>query len=427
MVLKRSGVKSTDAPSVWRVPDFRIVVASRFLSQMGVAALIVTVMLSLQANGQGTLTVALYLLSSTVPIMILAPWAGRIADTHDSRRIMVVGGLICAASALGMTIGAWLAPFPVPYFIVFTITLNIGNALLNPVWQALLPRIVGEDRNPEAIGALQASLTISQLVGTVLGAWILQISSAPVVFALATLGYLALTFGASRIQTRRHLRKEAPDAQPSKILDGFRAAKADPIILQLIIGVSVLLLFAQGLDVIELFLATETLGASEFEYGVLAACGALGMVAGAIPAGKIKDNVVRRNVYLAALIWIPLGAVVASFAPNMWFLYVVFFAFGVGLGALNSTYAALLIARSPENRRGQVASLSTAIMRTVGVVSVSLGGILGTILDPRSAYLYAGIVGVAFGLVALAFFLRTERRNDAAPVSAAESSSVQEA
>ena len=68
-----------------RWSDIYISATSRFLAGAAQFTLSVTLLLSLQTAGMGGLAVSALILSATLPMVVLAPLTGRIADRYDSR------------------------------------------------------------------------------------------------------------------------------------------------------------------------------------------------------------------------------------------------------------------------------------------------------------------------------------------------------
>jgi len=92
------------AQPLWRNRDFVLASSARFIATAGMGAVIISVMLHLQnlaAAGQtavaGPWLVAAYLLCSALPLVLLAPWAGRLADTRDSRTLATASSVAGAA------------------------------------------------------------------------------------------------------------------------------------------------------------------------------------------------------------------------------------------------------------------------------------------------------------------------------------------
>src|SRR5882724_7201480 len=101
----------------------------------------VTLQITLQQRGHGGPLVAALLLAAAVPPMLLAPVAGQVVDRFDSRRVLVVIGLLLVAA------------------------LAAGVAFTSPTFAALIPSMVGRDNLAKASGLIQSSVTVGLLAG----------------------------------------------------------------------------------------------------------------------------------------------------------------------------------------------------------------------------------------------------------------------
>src|SRR3982751_3987827 len=91
----------TSGPSRWN--DVRLAAAARAVSVCGDFLAATTLALVLQETGHGGLAVSGLLLAASLPLALLAPITGRLADRADSRTVLVLAGLaqclICAVLA----------------------------------------------------------------------------------------------------------------------------------------------------------------------------------------------------------------------------------------------------------------------------------------------------------------------------------------
>ena len=167
--------------------------------------------------------------------------------------------------------------------------LEAAIAVSTPTWSALLPRIVGEEDTPRALGSMQATLMLAQLAGPALGGILVGAGGLAASFWTAAACYGLLALGARLIRTRR-----APsalhDAATPRLLDGLRLLNRDKLMWALLVGTMFVVLAAEAINVLEVFLARVALGASPAEYGFLAAAMGAGMVGGSLAAGRITTE-----------------------------------------------------------------------------------------------------------------------------------------
>src|SRR4249920_228321 len=88
--------------SIWRHRDLRIVAPARALSFLGDEVALFALLLRMHDSGHGESGVALLFLVSAIPTIVAAPWAGRLVDRTDSRRLLVACGVLQALTCLAI-------------------------------------------------------------------------------------------------------------------------------------------------------------------------------------------------------------------------------------------------------------------------------------------------------------------------------------
>lgn len=372
--------------------DFLIAGVCRFLGAVGYGAVVVSILLHLQGTVEGRAavwSVTAFLLFATVPTVVLAPWAGRLADTRDSRALAVWTSLASAAAVVAMALSMTLLTNYLPALFLLTLVLEASLAVASPTWQALLPRIVGEDRVPRAMGSMQAALMLAQLAGPAVGGLLVGAGGAVFSFWIAGLGYLVLAVGAGCIHTRRGV-APAEDAKKESLLAGLRILTSDRLLRAILIGALFVILGAEAINVLDIFLARDVLGATEAEYGLLSAALAAGMVGGSLLAGQIRTERLRLAVNVMSVAGAAITLALMGLAPNLAFLYLYAVGAGACIGALNATFGALMILRTREETRGRISAMVLGLTRAVSIAALGVGGILGTVFEPRTGFVLCG-------------------------------------
>jgi MFS family permease len=393
---------------LWRQRDFLLASSSRFLATAGMGAVVVSVMLHLQnaaPDAAGPWLVAAYLLCSALPLVLLAPWAGRLADTRDSRTLATAASAVSAAAVTGMGLGLHLLDNPVPALFAMTFVLDAAQAVAGPVWQALLPRIVGEERTPRAMGTMQATIMIAGMAGPAAGGVLTGWGGSGLVFGAAGGCYLAMGAGAMLIRTRRGTASERAGREAPGLLDGLWLIRRDSLVWALVLGALFFIVLGEATNVLEVFLARQELGATEAEYGLLAAAFGLGMAAGAALAGGLSTPAARLHVLCASMVLTSAFLAVMALVPNVGWLFVAYTALGLACGSLNACFGAIVILRIPEGSRGQGMAIIGGLTRAVSIAALALGGLLGALLPVRVSFLLTGAGGVLVALAVAAYVL----------------------
>lgn len=104
-----------------------------------------------------------------VAYIVLAPWAGEIADTHAKARVLFVANLIKAA-------GAGLLLARIEPILAYSIV-GIGAAIYTPVKYGILPELAGHDHLVKANSLMEGSTILAILLGMMVGAAVADYST----------------------------------------------------------------------------------------------------------------------------------------------------------------------------------------------------------------------------------------------------------
>ena len=115
------------------------------------------------------LLIALMQTAASLPVLLLGLPAGAMADILDRRRLLIFwqSWMLGAAAVLsilsfGHGIGPWM-------LLLLTLLLNVGAAMNNPAWQAIVPELVPRSELAEAISLNSAAYNLARAVGPALG------------------------------------------------------------------------------------------------------------------------------------------------------------------------------------------------------------------------------------------------------------------
>jgi MFS family permease len=374
--------------------DLLVALAGRAVSTFGDGVALVALTLRLQGDGGRPYEVALLLAAGVIPQLLLARPVGRMVDAHDSRRLLVAGGLAEVAATVPLVVLHSVAAI-----VLLVAVLGAAASVTGATWSALIPRVVGDDHLAEAVSA-QQSLNVLALVGAPAAGGLLAGafgSSVPVAVDAAT--FVVVTVAAALVRTRR-----APDGADgsARARGGFAILRADRVLAPLLAGVALVVLLVGMVDVVLVYLVRDTLAAGGVWYGAVEASWMAGMVAGSLGAGRVRSQPgqVRATVAGAALAC----AGVAGFAvaPTVAVLLPLSVLGGVGNGYAGACVSTLLMVRTPDSARGRVSAAASAIFGAAQGASLLIGGAVVLVLSARELYAVAGLLGLAAaGLVAV--------------------------
>src|SRR5579859_5875052 len=381
--------------------DFLLSLAGRCASRFGAEVAVVALTLRLRAASARPYLVALLLAAGLVPMIAAAGPAGRVADSADSRRVLVTATATQACCCVPLILTRQAAAM-----IVLVALLGTGAAFSQATWQALIPRVAGEENIGAATAAQQATFTLGAILAGAFG------TGPPLVLDAATFG--VMTVAALAIRTRRggSMRHGAArpsaatgpddarpdDARPddaarAERAGGWAALRRDSLLAPLIVGLAAFVLLGMMVNVVQVFLVRETLHASAAWYGGLEAITMAGLAAGALACGRITTDAGRARAVAGGAALMSLAMLGFGTAPAVLVLVPLSVLIGVGNGMVNVCVATLVMTRIEERMRGRVAAALGAVLNGAAVGSLAAGAALTAALAPRQVYLLAGGLG----------------------------------
>ncbi|MBP2326122.1 MFS family permease [Kibdelosporangium banguiense] len=323
-----------------------------------------------QATGSAGST-ALTMAVGILPMVLLSPVAGIVADRWDRRRTLWIVCLAQAAVAVPLlVIGDALALI----YVVMAAQSTVAS-LFEPARSALVPEVVRPDRLVAANGLMGFNSSIARLLGSALGGLVLGFGGLTSVI-LVYLG--ALVIAALLLLPRFETSPRVVSRQPMSWLDGLREFGGGLRFTGMSLVSSSL---SQGMFmVLFVVFVTGPLGGGEAEVGLLRGIQAIGGLA----AGAVIASVARRVAPGAMLGFGAISLGVLSFItwymPNVTMadtVYIVLFA-ATGAPAVFYSSGLLTVLQTAGGpaRSGQIVAAAMAGMSAFQVVGMLAAGAL---------------------------------------------------
>ena len=293
-----------------------------------------------------------------LPIGVLSPVGGALADRLPRRPVLIIGNLAAAGTAVVLAILV-AAGRGSPAALVALVTVQgAAAALIGPFQQAILPDLVPPGEFLAAVSLNSAEFNLGRIAGPALAGATVAAFGYPVAFEANAASFLAVVLALSFIRLAR------PAGQPtglvSSLRSGYTAARAEPSCRAAIGTIGLVAFLASP------FIALVPVMAHHLTHGgarAVAQCTALlttaqgaGAVLGALCLAPLAARLGRGRVLAASLILLPAVLIGYSAARTSWQGAVTLFAVGlVYLGVL-SGLSTLVQLRAPQAYRGRVLS-----------------------------------------------------------------------
>lgn len=383
----------------FRYPAFRAIWIANLASNMGSMIQSVAAAWLMTEITNSHVLIALVQASATIPILLLAVFAGAIADNFDRRRVMLAAqtGMLIVSALLTLT--TYLDAITPLSLLFFTLAVGCGTALNGPAWQASVRLQVGPRDLPQAIALNTIAYNLARSVGPALGGLLISIVGTAAAFGLNAISYIVLIVVLLRWHPETTQRRRT--SMLTAIAAGIRfCAQSDPVRRVLIRGFA-FGFGAAGFQALLPSLVRDRLHGTEVIYGLCLAAFGAGSIFGALLVSSARHRWGSDRVVTAAsLIFAAAMLPVALTTSLQWVIVAAFVAGGAWVSTL-TTLNVVMQLRSPEEILGRCLSIYQAV--TFG--AMALGAYtLGLIADLAS--LPAAILISAGWLILSALVLR---------------------
>ncbi len=379
-----------------------LLLATLALSTIGDEISLITLMFR-TAGDQTHFAVPMLLIAQLVPGLLAIPFIGRLVDRRDAGKLLAMTALAQA------TIIAWMAWHPdLSSTIGAASILSVLFAISGTASFALIPVLAAGlgMTLPRANAVLEFVRSFGMLAGPIAGGALVAWGGTTnaLLIDAASFALLAVVMQASGL--RRPVEAEE-DTGDRTLLSEYLPVLSDRRIT-VMIGCLTLEVYATAIaDVAFVFLVTVSLAAGPIAFGLLTACWAGGMMAGATWSGTLAMPRPAPVAFASAVVMggTMLAIGVAGLAMPLG-LVLVGTAFAVG-GAANSLHnvavRTMLQQEAPAGSHGKVAAIYSAGTSTAGILGYMTGGFF-TPNHAVSAYVFGGTLGVFAGLMGWLLF-----------------------
>jgi MFS family permease len=347
-----------------------------------------------RASGAGFIAAAGFL-----PIGILSPFGGAIADRVDRRRFLILTTLGETSAAVALAV-VHATGHATPLTVAAPVFAGGAIAALGfPCYQAMLPDLVGEDDLLGAVSLSSAQFNLGRVIGPALAGLAIHFGSYTWAFAAN-----ALSFGAV-VAALAAVRVGSPRAGPgarvlAQIRDGVRAAREEPGCRQALRVAFVMALCASPFIAMVPAFAVVVFGGDAGTTSLLVTAQGLGAVAGALAMTPLAARIGRDRALAVNLALLPVTLAVYAGAPAVPWAAMALVLVGATYIGVFSGLNTLIQLRAPAAYRGRILSLYFVV---VGVMYPIGAAVQGRIADWAGLRLTtAGGAAAMLGFVALA-------------------------
>lgn len=323
-----------------------------------------------------TVDVSLIEMVALLPMILLSPLAGVLADRFDRRLLMIVGDLLSGLGLLAMLILMRAGNIE-----VWQICLCVGFesafvSLLDPAYKATITDLLTEEDYAKASGMVGIASSSKFLISPVIGGLLLAATSMEVIITIDILT-LFVTIGAV-FSVRKSLAVKSAEKKDLNFFkdlhEGWKIVSSSKGVLQLIVLVSVLMFYMGFIQVLAKPMCLPF--ASEKTTGIMQTVCACGMLVSSvlISSGTFKDRYV--NVMVTSFVLAGIGMVGFGATTSIPVIIIFGFLFFATIPYANTSIEVLIRKSIVNDAQGRAWGLISLISQLGYVAAYILSGVL---------------------------------------------------
>jgi MFS family permease len=288
--------------------------------------------------------IALMQTAASLPVLVLGLPAGAMADILDRRRVLIFwqAWMLGAAVVLSIvTVAGGMGPW---LLLGLTLLLNVGAAMNNPAWQAIVPELVPRSELAGAISLNSAGYNLARAVGPALGglvvaAFVTVTTGAGVTFFINAVSFAAVIWMLVAWK-RQPLHASALPAERmlGSIRAGARYIRHSVPIRRILVRTFLVTSGVSAMWALLAVVAQQDLERGALGYGLLNASIGAGAVLGAVLLHRVRKNSSADAIITSSTLVFAGTLMVMAFAHHVWLVVIALVAGGFAWTSTTSTF-----------------------------------------------------------------------------------------
>jgi MFS family permease len=318
--------------------------------------------------------VGLIVALQTLPVLLLGPYGGVVADRVDKRKMMIalqsamgVQALVFGVLVLTHVITLWQIS-------LLALVLGLNNTFENPARQTFVLEMVGRKDLRNAVSLNSVLVNAARAVGPAAAGIIIAAGGYGVCFLINAASFVAVVGSLLRMDTSSLAPAEPAPRARGQLREGLRYVKSEPGLAVPLVMMAIIGCLAYEFQVTLPVMATGAFHGGSRTYGFMTAAMGVGAVVGGLyVAGRGKTGVL--SLTKSAVVFAVVIAA-AAVAPNLTIELVAL----LGVGAASVTFlskgnSTLQLAAAPQMRGRVMALWAVAFLGSTPIGGPAAGAV----------------------------------------------------
>lgn len=338
--------------------------------------------------------------AAQIPVFILSPVAGVVADRYDRHKLLVATQALSMVQALALAVLTLTGSVHVWHVIILGAFLGCINSVDIPVRQSFLVEMVERKENlGNAIALNSLMFNCARLIGPSVAGIIVAVFGEGVCFIMNAVSFLAVI--ASLLSMR--LKPREASRSGARIVDGLKeglsyAFGSLPIRMILLL-LGVMSLTGMSYAVLMPVFARDILRGGPQTLGFLMAAAGIGALIATAYLASRKSIVGLGRLIPASAALFAAGLILFSLSRTLWISIVLLAIAGFGMMANMAASNTILQTIADDDKRGRVMSFYTVAFMGMAPIGSLIAGALASKIGVTWTLIFGGCVSIAAAAV----------------------------
>jgi len=383
--------------------NFRLFVSGQSVSLIGTWIQMVAMLWLVYSLTNSALMLGIVGFSGQLPMFVIAPFAGALADRIDKHKFILVTQILALVQAFVLSILVLFNLVSVWHLIILSVILGVISAIDMPIRQSFVIEMIENNREDvgNAIALNSSMVNAARLVGPSIAGILIATVGEGWCFLLNSISYVAVVISLLKMNITPVTHKTEDKKILRDISEGFKYSFGFPPIKYLISLLAVIGLFSSTITLLAPVVSKEMLHGNSSTFGFLMSAFGSGALIGAVYLLNKKTVLGLGRLIAGAACLFGLSLILFSFSHIFVISVIIMLFAGVSNMLIIASTNTLLQTIVEEDKRGRVMSLYTMAFRGMSPFGNLLAGSLAGFVGTSFALATGGIVSLISGIIFL--------------------------
>lgn len=334
-----------------------------------------------------------------IPVFLLAPIGGAIADKYNRQRILIFTQSVSMVSALVFATLTLTGNIEVWHLFVLASITGISNAFDIPTRQSFVVDMVGKEDLVNAIALNSSMFNGARIVGPAIAGILVSAVGEGWCFLLNAISYVAVITGILMMNIQPKEILKSTDSAVQKIIEGFRFVGTTAPIRALLLLLGLVSLMGMPYAVLMPIFADQILHGGARGLGMLMGAAGLGALIGALTlASRNGIKGLGRWVAFASAAF-GVSLILFSLSHTFWLSLILIIPVGFSLMVQMASSNTLIQTMVPDELRGRVMAVYSMMFMGMAPIGALLAGVLAGNIGAAETVALGGAVCIVGAII----------------------------